>query len=188
MEKKNSFKCKLLIEIIANIIILVIIAGLLWGVNPWMKTVLSLAYVKDAIKSINSFLEMSIGIYIAVISILATARTSITEKLSKEKKHEIFIITISIGFVETVLALIFSNIFLGIDYFSNSFIIPIIISLVIISILQISRFFFALLIMFNITVSSAASEARAEQEKHKDIMLKLNKIQNRLDDIIKKLN
>ena len=187
----KSFTHRLIVEILKNLFILAIFTFISYVFFPYIKEYLLLESVKGVIDNIKSFLEMSIGIYIAVISILATARTSITEKLSEGNKHEIFIITISIGFIETVIALIFSNILL-VDMLPNSIIVTLIMSitiaLIIISIIQISRFFFAILLMFNITVSNSASEARSEEEKHKSIILILNKIQNRLDEIIKKLN
>lgn len=178
----RSFIHKAIKKSIINMLIIGIITAIIYICYPSLETILPTDYITDTVDGIESFLEMSIGIYIAVISILSTARTTITEKLSQNNKHENFIVTISVGFIETVLALIFSKILFDINLLTKS----ITLALILISIFQISIFFFALLIMFNITVSGASSEAHDEQEKHKEIIIHLKMIQNRLDDIIRK--
>ena len=178
----RSFIHKALKKSILNFLIIGIITAVIYVFYPSLDAILPTDYITNTVNGIGSFLEMSIGIYIAVISILATARTTITEKLSQNNKHENFIVTISVGFVETVLALIFSEILFDINSLTKS----ITLALILISIFQISIFFFALLLMFNITVSGASSEAHDEQKKHKEIIIHLKTIQNRLEDIIKK--
>ena len=56
------------------------------------------------LNNIQGFLEISIAIYSAVISIFATAKTTVTEKLSKNNSHISFIVTISVGFIANIIA------------------------------------------------------------------------------------
>ena len=82
------------------------------------------------LNNIQGFLEISIAIYSAVISIFATAKTTVTEKLSKNNSHISFIVTIlsklSISSIATKVVIILVK--LAIDVFLVSFLLYINIS------------------------------------------------------------
>lgn len=172
----KSYFHKILITVALQICIIAIVL-IMYFINIFgFKELISYIYQKqilqDALSNIRSFLEMCVGIYIAIISILSTGKTSITEKLSQRKRHIPFITGTGIGFIENVLSIVLISVVGHCSEFWT-FLIAL---LVIISVFEIARFFIVILIMFKDTVSNAADEAKEEKKKYDRIIKAHNDI------------
>lgn len=173
---------KILITIAFQIGIIAIVLSIyllnIVGFKDLISNIYQEQILQGALINIQSFLEMCAGIYIAIISILSTGKTSITEALSRKQKHIPFITDIGIGFLENVLSIIL------ISFAENcsEILLVFITLLVCISIYEISKFFIAILMMFKYTVSNADNEAKEEQKKYDRII----KIHNNILRCIKK--
>ncbi len=172
-------------QIICDVFWILIFCLLIYYFYPTIKALLPDSYnISETVKQMCSFWEACIAIYIGVISIFATARTSVADKLSKENKHYNFIVSTSSGFTSTVITLILSYIFYDIHYIAKIFTV----AMIIISFFKIIVFFSIVLIIFSLNVSSSCNEAASEEGKHNEIINALNRIQNILSDIIRKNN
>lgn len=178
----KSYFRKILITIALQIcviaIVLIVYFFNIFGFKELISYIYQKQILQDALSNIRSFLEMCVGIYIAIISILSTGKTSITEKLSQRQRHIPFITGIGIGFIENVFSIVLISFVKHCSEF-GTFLITL---FVIISIVEIARFFIVILLMFKDTVSNAANEAKEEEKKydriikiHNDILRYLKK-------------
>ncbi|MEZ3453346.1 MAG: hypothetical protein K1W17_03145 [Oscillospiraceae bacterium] len=181
----KSYFRKILITVALQICVIAIVLIVYFfniiGFNELISYIYQKQILQDALSNIRSFLEMCVGIYIAIISILSTGKTSITEKLSQQKRHIPFITGIGIGFIENV----FSIVLISFVKHCSEFVTFLIALLVILSIVEIAKFFMVILMMFKDTVSNAANEAKEEKKKydriikvHNDILRYLKKFYN----------
>ncbi len=173
--KRNNYIANISIKSSPIIFILLII--ILYFKNENFKQI-SDYIIKDInlnewIKTIKDFLELSIGIYVAVISILATGRTKITESLSQKNSDVSLIVTTAAGFLESIISIILITF---VDFCPN-IIIMVTFIIIILSFYQIISFFIALFIMFKITVETAYKDAQDEKNNYDRLINILNKIE-----------
>lgn len=179
----NHIKKTIIRQFIYDAVFIILLYLLLLWLYPCVKSAIPDSYsIADTIKQMCSFWEACIAIYIGVISIFATARTSVADKLSKEHKYYNFVASTSVGFINTVITLISTNILYDINFYTKIFTA----TMVIISLFKIIAFFMYVLIIFSFNVSNSYIETTVEEEKHNEIINNLNIIQNILSDIIRK--
>lgn len=130
-------------------------------------------------QSIKSFLEMMVAIYAAVISILATSRTSITEQLSKLQITDSFIVTISFGFIECILAIFLTSLKMNGSIFFES----ITYAIISLSIIYIIHFAIIIIRMFSLTVENAYFITQEDKKKQEHLMNTLEKIERNISKL-----
>ena len=127
---------------------------------------------------IQGFLEVAVAIYSAVISIFATAKTTVTEKLSKNNSHISFIVTISVGFIANIIA-VYLNVLVT-SFGANGILILAAMILTLISICYMIIFLAALIKIFALCAENSAKEAQEEEAKYNSIQTTLEKIERKL--------
>lgn len=123
-------------------------------------------YFISFLNGIQNFLEISIAIYAAVISIFATARTTITDMLAKNKLHIGFIVTLSIGLIFNVFS-IFTIPMIQFDENTHWFLILFVFIITIVALCYIIIFFTTLIQIFAVSVDMSAKKL---MKKMKNIM------------------
>lgn len=131
-------------------------------------------------KGIQNFLEISIAIYAAVISIFATARTAITDRLSKNKLHVGFIVTLSIGLVFNIFS-IFTIPMIQLNENTHWFCLLSVLIITIVALCYIIIFFITLIQIFTVSVDMSVKEINDEEEKYNELIELINKIEKDLN-------
>lgn len=132
------------------------------------------------LKGIQNFLEISIAIYAAVISIFATARTTITDRLSKNKLHIGFTVTLSTGLVFNAFS-IFTIPMMQFNENIHWFWLLSVLIITIIALCYIIIFFITLIQIFTVSVDMSAKEINDEEEKYNELIELINKIEKDLN-------
>lgn len=132
------------------------------------------------LNGIQNFLEISIAIYAAVISIFATARTTITDRLSKNKLHIGFIVTLSTGLVFNVFS-IFTIPMMQFNENTHWFCLLSVLIITIVALCYIIIFFITLIQIFTVSVDMSAKEINDEEEKYDELIELINKIEKDLN-------
>lgn len=132
------------------------------------------------LKGIQNFLEISIAIYAAVISIFATARTIITDRLSKNKLHVGFIVTLSIGLIFNIFS-IFTMSIIQFDENTHWAWLLTVLIITIVALCYIIIFFITLIQIFTVSVDMSAKEINDEKEKYSELIELVNKIEKDLN-------
>lgn len=129
---------------------------------------------------IQNFLEISIAIYAAIISIFATARTTITDRLSKNKLHVGFIVTLSIGLIFNVFS-IFTIPMIQFNENTHWLLLLSVLIITIVALCYIIIFFITLIQIFTVSVDMSAKEINDEEKKYNELIELVNKIEKDLN-------
>lgn len=132
------------------------------------------------LNGIQNFLEISIAIYAAVISIFATARTTITDRLSKNKLHIGFIVTLSTGLVFNIFS-IFTIPMMQFNENTHWFCLLSVLIITIVALCYIIIFFITLIQIFTVSVDMSAKEINDEEKKYNELIELVNKIEKDLN-------
>jgi len=126
-------------------------------------------------ESVITFLEICIGIYATVISLLASQKTYFTVKLSQKQLDDKFVAVISIGMVLNI----FTSLLLSI--ISTSYILTFSLALILcfLSILYFADFLRLLVIMFCCNMDFVASEHEEENKYRNKILTNLEEIRRK---------
>lgn len=132
------------------------------------------------LNGIQNFLEISIAIYAAVISIFATSRTAITDRLSKNDLHIGFIVTLSIGLLFNVFAIISIPI-IQFRENANWAWLFITLSVTFVALGYIIAFYMTLIQLFKVSIDMSSKEVADEEDKYNKLFDLVNKIEKDLN-------
>lgn len=134
-------------------------------------------FIVNRSDDLSDFLEVCIGIYVAVVSILASQKTSLTVKISENSYDKKFVISIAFGLVLNLLT-VFCLFIIKI----RSFVI-FLASLCIVSSIYFFRFLIYLVIMFSDNMSVIKNEAAEEKKYKEDLLSEIEEIRKKLSDL-----
>ncbi len=158
------------------IIIMLIILNKIFNLSSLnLKLVINSEYKND----LKNFIEICVGIYAAVISILASQKTNLIVKISEKNYDAKFVAAISTGVIMNLLTIVFLSIF----KMQKTEVIFIAISLVILSLFHFFKFLSYLIIMFSYNMSTAASENADEKEYKNDVLTEIEQMNKALKNI-----
>ena len=172
--KMQSYKRQLSKCLIHLLIMLIAIGGLLYSIscNFSIKDLL----VDSSREYIIMFLEICIGIYVTVITLLASQKTKFTVTLTKKELNHKFVILISLGLVVNLITAIVLSVFKS----DNTFIFVFEITLCIISIMYFSYFLIILIFMFIYNIEASVEEDKSEHDNASMIITNLEEIRKRI--------
>lgn len=132
---------------------------------------------------IISFFSIIIGVYIAVITIIATSIIGITKEILKENLDSQLIDTIIFGMTEAMLAIL---IIIFIDSTTNLTRV-ILIAFICNSIISFFKFVIILTLIFKANMNAMAKEIDSKDDYENRILTTLDEIKNKLKNIDKKI-
>lgn len=136
------------------------------------------SFISQSKENISNFIEVCIGIYIAVISILASQRTSLTIKISEKRYDAKFVTSICNGLIFNLISIAYLSVFRidSLNKFTFSA------SLILLSVFHFIRFLFYLVLMFSYNMSVIAIENEQEEKYKNDLLSEVEEIRKTLKE------
>lgn len=162
-------------------IITVIMYSLAYIVNRnisnkfWNDRNLLLYFTSDRLNGIAAFFAITVGVYIAVVTVLATSRIGISKEMLKRNLDSPLINVIIAGIVEDMTAV-------GLSIFIplNTKSVHILIAFLIVAIESFAKFIFLLIAIFKANMSEMAREIDEEEKYNDELLYCLNEILRQL--------
>lgn len=136
------------------------------------------SFISQSKENISGFIEICIGIYIAVISILASQRTSLTVKISEKRYDAKFVTSICNGLIFNLISIAYFSFFCVDSLNKLSFAI----ALILLSTVHFIRFLFYLVLMFSYNMSMIAIENEQEEKYKNDLLSEIEEIRKTLKE------
>ena len=167
--KQQLFRC-----LIHLIIMLIAIGSLVYLICSSFS--IRNLLVDSSREYIIMFLEICIGIYVTVITLLASQKTKFTVTLTKKELNYKFVILISLGLVVNLVTAIVLSVFKS----NNTYIFAFEITLCILSIMYFSYFLIILIFMFIYNIEASVKEYKSEHDNASMIITNLEEIRKRI--------
>lgn len=181
MDIKNFFKSfNFKLELLS--LTLFIIYSLLSSYKFLKKIELNIYFTDDRISNIGDFFSISIGIYVAVITILGTTMIAITEDILRKKIDKSLINFIMLGIIEALLSIIIGT---YIDSSWWQYYYEILLCLNVMTVMTFCKFIYILTLLFKENLNSLAEEIdqeREEAEKEKDYKENIYEVLKKIEE------
>lgn len=146
--------------------------------NAWIEDVLTLAYSESRLTLIISATAIILGIYIAVISIIATSVLGITEDMIRKGKHEQLLHIVFTGMMVNSV-LVFLCVLFDVDTGWKAVIISAFLS---ISIVSFFKFMWLLFLIFQANFLAMGKSIEEDRRENQELLTILNKIERKIKD------
>lgn len=144
--------------------------------NDWIENVLVVAYSGDRLNLIISATAIILGIYIAVISIIATSVLGITEDMIRKGKHEQLLHIVFTGMLVNSV-LVFLCVLFGVDKGWEAVIISTFLAVSIVSFFKFMRLLF---LIFQANFLAMEKSIEEDRKKDQELLTILNKIERKI--------
>ena len=128
----------------------------------------------DRVSDMSSFFAISIGIYIAIITIIATSVIGISRRMLEKNRHKDLLCVISFGLIENLLAVVVGILLNGNSNTLNCAFLTITIA----SIISFGKFTYLMILVFSANMEQMVLDIDEEDRFHDRIEAILKQIEN----------
>ena len=169
---------KIELLVVASSVVVCFLKNKCTVLNAWIEDVLTLAYSESRLTLIISATAIILGIYIAVISIIATSVLGITEDMIRKGKHEQLLHIVFTGMMVNSI-LVFLCVLFDVDTGWKAVIISAFLS---ISIVSFFKFMWLLFLIFQANFLAMGKSIEEDRRENQELLTILNKIERKIKD------